>query len=68
MSCLMSHRNHHDVLKYHANDANDARECRLMRSQGSVPDECMRGWMINSVSCMTHETAAHRYIYPCVSI
>lgn len=56
MSCLMSHRNHHDVLNYHANDANDARECRLMCSQGSVPDECMRGWMINSVSCMTGHT------------
>lgn len=62
MSCLMSHRNHHDVLNYHANDANDARECRLMRSWGSMPDECMCGWMINSVSCMTGHTRQRRIV------
>lgn len=60
MSGLMFHRNHHDVLNYHANDANDARECRLMPSRGSVPAECMRGWMINSVSCMTGHTRQWR--------
>lgn len=60
MSRLTSHHNHHDVLNYHANDANDARERRLMRSRGSVPDVSTRGWMINSVSCTTRHTRQRR--------